>query len=70
MSAKLRIGRGDEFPAISPCGKGLVSWVLEEDAKRHPDAYWASNFRSPEELAAAQRVRPSKQLGSPVDWPV
>jgi len=55
---------------ITGPGRGLARWVLEEAAKRHPDASWASDFLSPEELAAAHRVRSNEQPGSPADWPV
>jgi hypothetical protein len=54
---------------ITEPGKGLARWVLEEAAKRRPDAYWASQFLSAEELAAAQRDRSNKQPRSPEDWP-
>lgn len=53
---------------ITEPGRRLASWVLEEAAKRHPDAYWASDFLSPDELAAA-RARSTKQPGDPTDWP-
>ena len=53
---------------ITEPGRRLASWVLQEAAKRRPDSYWASEFLSPEELAAA-RGRSTKPQGDPTDWP-
>jgi hypothetical protein len=55
---------------ITETGRGLASWVLEEAAKRRPDAYWATDFLTAEELAAARRAQPTKPSGSPEDWPI
>lgn len=54
---------------ITEPGRGFASWVLPAAARNNPTAYWAKEFLSPEELAEALRTRPSKEPGSPANWP-
>jgi hypothetical protein len=53
---------------ITEPGKGLASWVLEEAAKRKPDAHWARKYLS-SELTPTQRSQSTRQPGSLDDWP-